>query len=748
MTESNPNRADEADLGYGQLFAVLLRRRLWLVGVLCSVLSITALITLITKPTYESSMQLLVESNYQEKDREGGEEPESKFADSNVEMDYATQLNLMRSSQVIQKAVDLLRLKYPEIEVEEIRESLILTQVVEEGEEKVSTKIFQADYTDDDPLKTQEVLELIQNVYQDYNREQQQQRLANGLAFIDRQLPAANRSVAQAEAALKRFRETHNLIDPEQWATDTAEALKTIEQERRSTRAQYQQSQKRYTNLQQQLDSSPQDALVSSRLSESTRYQELLNEIQKTELSLAQERLRFGDAHPQVQALLTQRQDQLALLKRMGGVLGRDPAQLGGKGEGLLKEGQLGETELDLASQLVEAQTDTRSLRARDQSLAQAEQQLRAELGRFPALLAEHNRLQPQVEIKRETLQQLLRARQELSLEIARGDFVWQVVEAPQRGEQISPNVKLNLLMGVVVGLFLGCLAAFIREAVDDAVDTSDELKQQVDLPLLGITPELPRARANEPLIKLPFRKPQTVVPPIVEMVGWGPFRESLDLIYKNIELLNSTFPFRSLLVTSALAGEGKSTLALGLAISAARLHKRVLLIDADLRRPNLHKQLNLPNEQGLSTLLTSDAPIPSQSGIQTSGSYNISVLTSGPMPTDSATLLSSQRMRDLIVRLEDTYDLVLLDAPPVLGTVDAILAASCCSGVVMVGRIGQVTRTQLSQATDMLSKLNVIGIVANGANSSSRGYAYYGNAESGLTVPSSFLEQESTTTR
>ncbi len=109
-------------------------------------------------------------------------------------------------------------------------------------------------------------------------------------------------------------------------------------------------------------------------------------------------------------------------------------------------------------------------------------------------------------------------------------------------------------------------------------------------------------------------------------------------------------------MVTSAIAGEGKSTLALGLALSAARLHQRVLLIDADLRHPNLHQILNLPNEQGLSTLLESDATVPNHTGIQSSGAY-IDILTAGPIPTDSANLLSSQRMQELMAKFEDTYD-------------------------------------------------------------------------------------------
>lgn len=722
VTESNFNAAAETDPGYGQLFAVLMRRRLWLLGVLCGVLSIATVLTLTAKPTYESSMQLLIEPNYQGKKETGPADQENRFADTNVEIDYATQINVMRSTLLLQRAADLLRPEYPNVTVDKIKKSLILTQVLED---KVNTKIVQAVYTDNDPIKTQKVLEAVYTVYRLYNRQQQEQRLAKGLKFINEQIPAVRKLVDQSEGKLEQFRKRQNLIDPEQQAAAIAQSLNTIEQERQTNRAQYRDTQARYTALQQQLARSPQNALIASRLSQSTRYQSLLNELQKTELALGQRRAAFTEEDPTVQKLLEQRISQLALLQsEVKRVLG-GPAQIETQGEELLTEGQLGGVDLTLTGQLVEAQTNLSALQARDTSLAQTQQQLREQLNRFPVLLAEYNRLQPLVQINRDKLQQLLKAQQDLSLEIARGGFEWQALESPDLGDQIGPNIKQNLLLGVVVGLMLGGVAAFLREMADDAVHSSDDLEKQVALPLLGMTPEMPRGKASEPLVKLPFGKPSLMAPWTIQVQNWPPSWESLDLIYKNIQLLNSVSSFKSLMITSALAGEGKSTLALGLALSAARLHQRVLLIDADLRRPNLHQRLNLPNEQGLSTLLTTDAILPSESSIQSSGSY-IDILTAGPTPADPANVLSSPRMKELMATFERTYDLVLLDAPPVLGMVDPILAASFCSGVVLVARIGSVTRTEVTQATAMLNKLNVIGVVANGANGFTDGYGAY----------------------
>lgn len=719
MTQSYTN-PDQADLGYGQILTILWRRRFWFLGVFCGVLAVAVPVALTQKSTYESSMQLLVEPNYQESEQTGGEE--EQFIDSGVEVDYATQLNLMRSSGLLQKAVDRLQSEYPTLEVETLQESLALRQLMVDDE--VQTKIFQIDYSGEDPVETQRVLEELQKVYQEYNLQQQEQRLNEGLSFINDQLPTVRESLVKAEETLKQFRTTYSLIAPEEEANGVVEDLKTLQQERESLRAEYQDTLARYNNLEQSLGSSSQNLMVSTRLSESSRYQTLLNKLQETELALAEHRARFTDANPVLQDLLEQQQNQRKLLQEeVEQVLGQIPAQLDVTEEALQKQGQLGETDLELAGALVEAQSNLLSLQARDRSLAQTEDRFRTELKRFPELIAQYNSLLQEVEVKRNTLQQLLEARQELGIELARGGFKWQVVEPPLLGEEVGPSTKKNLLLGVVVGLFLGSVAAFGREVIDDAVRTSEQLKGQVALPLLGATPKLPQPETGF-LVNLPWRLARDTAPSTLEIIQWIPFRESLDLIYKNIQLLNSGPALSSLIVTSALPGEGKSTLVVGLALSASRLHQRVLIVDADLRCSTLHEQLDLPNDEGLSTLLTGETEIPRPHRFLLANS-SIDVLTAGPMPTDPVKLLSSQRMKELMEAFERSYDLVLLDTPPVLGTVDAIQAASYCSGVVLVGRLDRVTQSELGQASALLSKLNAIGIIANGARDALYSYMY-----------------------
>jgi polysaccharide biosynthesis transport protein len=702
--------APEKDSGYPQILRILLRRWLWVTLVLAGSMTLAGAATLRQAPSYQSSMDLLIEPNYR---GTGENNQENQFADTNVEADARTQINLMQSSDLLRRVMRSLHSQYPELNpnqrqsVEGFRNSLLINQVASpDGEKNDATKIVRVAYTSGDPDKTLDVLRELEKVYLAYNLEQQRLRLERGLSFINNQLPQIQGKVKDAETALSSFRRDQELVDPGVQAKARGDALNRLQEEKRLTEVQIRELQSQVESLQQQVSLSPQDAQNEVRLSQSIRYQQLLAELQKIDLAIEQQRTRFKDNSPLMENLLDQRQRQLGLLQaEVQRITGQ-----ASNADSALRSGQLTPSELTLLSQLGVAQTNLRGAQARYAGLLKTESELREEMKRFPQLLEAYGRLQPEVELNQDTFKSLLEARQNLGLQIARGGFGWQVVEEPQIGTRIGPNLRRNLLLGAIAGLFLGGIAAFLRDSADDAMYSSEDLKQQSTVPLLGAVPSVATS----------VRRSVELMPLIGQIMQYRPFRESLDSLYQTIQLLAPDVPYRSLVVTSAMSGEGKSTLALGLAMSAARLHQRVLLIDGDLRCPSLHKFLNLPNDQGLATLLSTTESLPQHLDTQDLNlRSNISVLTAGPAPPDPAKLLSSQRMRDVIAMFEQRYDLVIIDAPPVLGPVDVVLTARCCSAVMLVGQIGQITRSKLAQAIASLNKLNLIGVVANHAHSS-----------------------------
>jgi succinoglycan biosynthesis transport protein ExoP len=719
VIDSNLQGFQEPEIGYGHLIKILGRRLPWFGGAVVGGIAVAAIATTVQSPTYRSTLQLLVEPNVRtqpELSQEEGTQPPS-FPE--VELDYATQLNLMRSKQFIEKALTQLQGDYPDICagqetpddcIEQLQSALTLQQVVED---KTDTRIFKAVFTADQPEITQRFLQALQQVYLDYNLEQQAQRVSQGLSTVNQQLQEVRKNLTASQQALETFRQGENVIDPEKQALTLTDSLNTLAETQQTVQADYQDAQARYQALQQALSLDPQTARVAARLSQSTRYQALLNELQTTELALAERLAVYTESDPIAQDLAAQRQRQIGLLQtEVQRVFKTIPNQVNLAEETLLQAGQLGEIDLSLVSELVTTEVALKSLQARQASLDQAEETLKAELNRYPNLMAEYDRLQPEVDTQRNSLEQLLAIRQSLSNDLAQGGFNWQVVEQPLLGEKIAPEPKKNLLLGAVAGVFLGALLAFGREALDTVVHTSDDLKKQVALPLLGVLPEVPLVSGLMPT-GWSFWRASIPSPSTVSAIQWQPFREAVDVIYKNIQLMTSTGTLKSLMVTSALAYEGKTTFALGLALSAARVHQRVLIIDADLRSPSLHEHLGLANQAGLSTLLsTRTRLIPINISLQ---GTQVDVIPAGPIPVDPVRLLNSRRMRELISYCETKYDLVVVDASALLGVVDALQIASLCQGVVMVSRLDKVTQTDLTQATQALTKVNTLGIVANG---------------------------------
>ncbi|BAY49371.1 lipopolysaccharide biosynthesis protein [Scytonema sp. HK-05] len=734
-----------------KLSTILLRRRLQILGVSGVVMSVASLLALTAKPTYQSTIQILVSSQLNQGVGSSHiqEGVESNFTNPNVDMiDYTLQHKLMLSSTLIQKAVNLLRSDYPYLTVEDIKgkkgqQSPLAINLLERqiAENKVIHQVFEMSFKDNEPTRSQKVLQALQNVYQEHNIELRKQSLSKRLSLINERLPKVKEKMVQAEKTLEQFRKKHHLLNPEVQSKILLESLADIKKQLRITRAQLKDLQARYDNLKQELSFLPENALISFRLSQSTRYQTLLNEVQKTDLALTQERLRYTDDYPEVQKLVQQRRSQVALLqeeiKRSLGnkAVQATPAtffkqkQLGTEEssgtEALLTGGQVPEVDLKLVEELIQVQTNVLGLRANEKSLANSEAQIRAELSKYPSLIAEYNRLLPEVETNRKTLEQLMAMQQSLGLMIAQGGFDLQVLEEPQRGTYLGSNKLLILLGGVLLAPIFGVTTALMSEISNNAVSSPEELQRLTNLRLLGTVPEISLLSTKKRLFRLPlqhllaaFSKEAISDEKQLNVYALLPSHETLDMAYQNIQISKPSVPYKSVMLTSARSGEGKSTLALGLAVSAARMHQRVLLIDANLRQPNLHKILGLTNDWGLSLLLVEETNSSVKEYIQPIHP-SIDVLTAGPTPEDTLKLLSSARMKELLEFFEQNYDVVLIDTSSILSTVDARIMASLCHGIVMVGRMDQVTRNELIQATEILSKLNLIGIIANGTKRS-----------------------------
>ncbi|MBP1712202.1 MAG: putative Protein-tyrosine kinase [Deltaproteobacteria bacterium] len=302
------------------------------------------------------------------------------------------------------------------------------------------------------------------------------------------------------------------------------------------------------------------------------------------------------------------------------------------------------------------------------------------------------------------------------------------------------PNKQLNLLLAAVVGLFLGVGLAFFFEYLDNTVKTPEDVEELIRLPSFGIVPAIYSQRRKR--IENGNSYP-------VELITHSHPKSALSEAYRNIRtsilLSFSEKPPKTLAISSPNPAEGKTTTALNTAIALAQTGASVLLIDADMRKPRIHTIFNYENGAGLSSYLSGNARL--ESIIQNSGIPNLSYVPSGPIPPNPSELLGSLLFKNTLDTLKDTFDHILIDAPPVLGFADSAILSSMVDGTMMVVVGGKTPRETLHQAREILFQVNarILGVVINRVdirrsayNSYYYRYHYYYGKERSKKLPAS----------
>jgi len=309
------------------------------------------------------------------------------------------------------------------------------------------------------------------------------------------------------------------------------------------------------------------------------------------------------------------------------------------------------------------------------------------------------------------------------------------VDEARPTAEPVRPNWKLYPAIGLGAGLFLGIAFAFVYENLDDSLVTTEQVEKVGLLPVLTYIPltrpedkevgKLPGADANAAL------NPLEQSPLIVR--SNSPAAESYRALRTAIMLSAADNPLRVLLVTSSLGGDGKTTISYNLAVAFAQHGQRVLLLDADMRKPSMHTLFRTRKTPGLSEVLTGGIQL--EKALVTHDSLsNLFLLPSGTPPPNPADLIGSKRFDSLLEEAKTQFDLVIIDSPPVLMVTDAVILSTKADGTIIVVRSQKTTRPVLKRAVDVLSHSygRKLGFVVNGMDTKSveyyYSYGYYGD--------------------
>ncbi len=326
-------------------------------------------------------------------------------------------------------------------------------------------------------------------------------------------------------------------------------------------------------------------------------------------------------------------------------------------------------------------------------------------------------------------LEQTLKRLEEISL-IKDGGFEAKVITEPSIGYKVSPVMTQIVLSGLMLGLVAGMGLAYLLDMADKSFRTPEEIRKRLGLPIVGHIPYL--AHTNDPVELLddsgqPIQIDASLCalhrPNSMEAEAYRSVRTSLYFSTQGER-------HKVIQVTSPNMSDGKSTLIANLAITIAQSGRRVVLIDADLRRPRVHRMFGLSAKVGLAQLITDVAEIPDV--IQKTIIPNLSILPAGPRPSNPAELLTHQRLAEILDVMRDQFDYVLVDTPPLLAVSDPCAVAPRVDGVILTIRVSKNGRPSAERARDILAglKVHVFGVVVNGVGKqgamSGYGYEHY----------------------
>ncbi len=377
------------------------------------------------------------------------------------------------------------------------------------------------------------------------------------------------------------------------------------------------------------------------------------------------------------------------------------------------------------------------------QTALRQEQTLSAEVDRSKgeainqsSAAVEYTNLKVEIETRRQMFDELLKKQSETEvsarLQGTRDSNIRIIDSALMPGGPFRPSLRQDVTYGLMLGLLLGVGIAFLIEFLDRTIKSPEEIERRLKLPTLAVVPDISEtgrvygygaepakgARAGKTGKGAADRaKAQVPDREQIELVPHERPRSPISEVYRSLRtslLLSTAEELKVIAVTSATAGEGKTATASNLGVVLAQLGRRVLIVDADLRKPRMHQVFKVSNRSGLVNQLT--GVVDPDSVFAETGIPNLWLIPSGPIPPNPSELLSSDRMREWLNAMRARFDYVIIDTPPSLAVTDATIVGALSDGLVLTFRAGKVTREDAKDCAERLrmAELRILGVVLN----------------------------------
>lgn len=624
-----------------------------------------------------------------------------------------TEVEIMRSVPVVQRVIDALDLTDDE-GVPLKPENLVRKRL--KIEKIRGTDLLKVSYTSDDPQEAADFVNRLMTIYLQNGVIADRQKALEAGTFISQQLPKNEIAVRQAEGSLRRFYENNRVTSIDTEAKLITAALDHIKRQASVARVALQSSQARYRQLQSQADVVGEQAVMVDSLSQDPGISDVAEELQEKEKQLLLARNDFEEAHPkildlkedvaQLNNLLNIRAEKVSGVQRS---ISPSQVQVRGVRQALLED-------------LVNVQAETAQLEHQVSSLDKEKQVYEKRLQDLPRLQQMQRELQRQLEASQTTYAALLKKEQEIRIAANEQGSNGRVVEYARAADKfLLKPVALKIVLGLLLGGMAAIGVVLLLELRDQSVKTVKEAKALFGSTLLGVIPFI--EKSDKSLLRT--NSESDCLQPIVSRFPSSPISEAYRMFQSNLRFMSTDSRLKTLVITSCLASEGKSTTAANLAASMAHQGHKVLLVDADLRHPTQHIIWESSNMAGLSDLIIGSVSL---SAVVREEADGLHVLPAGAIPPEPGALLNSERMGALMEQFARSYDYVIVDTPPLLVASDSRALCKIADGVILTVRPGLLNTSSAVAAKELLEQIDlaILGIVANGVKPKDEPHSYF----------------------
>ncbi len=691
MEAPKPNNETESKLHFLDYWRVIRIRKTVIMAVFLLVVLTTTAVTFILPESWSSTVRIEVQKDVSDINPLGFAQTSSAYDPYFIQ----TEFEKIKSKTVLYKVIEELDLnrkwgdRYNNHALLKTTETyLLLSRRIDVRQTRNTTLIEIRVYSDAKEKPADEAAQIankIAEVYKFSRLDSKQEMAKRGIKALEERQKELDREAREAQLRVDELRNELKISDVGGEGTGMGmstlepETVRRLEGERITVEANYNSLLALLNNL-KELDEKGRKELRNAILTAhfDPQLANLLEDLWKTEATLAKLKQSLGLENVELKSLAAMQADlNTKVNDRIDGIM-----------SGLMAKVVATKASLDALAKSVE------DAKKKDGEMTQ----------KYRPYFVQKRELENKQKVRDAVILRILQETVDAALPKT---SIVEIVDKAEPGlRPVSPNLRLNITLGVLVGLIVGVGLAFFIEYLDTSVKTIDDVERALQAPVLGVIPQN--------------------VGSLIEEGVESPHAEAYRVLRTNVLFSRKREDANSLTVVSGGAGEGKSTTIFNLATVFAQNGQRVLLVDSDLRRPSLHKLLNLSNAIGLTNYLLRQNTL--EEVVQTTPVPTMDFLPSGKLPSSSLGILSSTQMKDFIQEAKRRYDFVFFDSPPIMGVSDASVLASEVDLSILVIQYRKYPQAMTLRAKQMVEKVggNLLGVVLNNINISQDSYYYY----------------------